>query len=683
MATVLVVDDRATNRELVRTLLGYQGHRVIEAHEGAEALDLAHSQHPDLVVTDMLMPGMDGYELARELRSAPDTAATPIVFYTSNYQESEIQPFAQAIGVARVLLRSSEPQELMRTVDEVLAAGPGLVGPIDTAQVDREYLRAVTGKLFEKATALSTTEKRFRLMADASPVGIAFGDPHGSASYVNARLCEITGLPADDLLGLGWLTCAGQEHRDEALTVARGDGPRDVRHRYRSHIGLSGRTARWLNVHVEAVQDDEGSHVGFISTIDDVTAHVESDQRRHATQRQHDLDDRDRARERLGSLSTLAGGVAHDFNNILGSILAFESFVSESVAELTVAGRLDPESSTAILNDLGQIRKGGERATGLTQQLLTFGSRKVINLSALDLNRAVRESNALLAPTLGTRVHIVTHLADDLRLVLAEPTNIAQILLNLTVNAGHAMPGGGTLTIITSNVVITEEPGESGPAPQTAGHYVRLTVRDTGEGMTPETLQHAIEPFFTTKGRGLGSGFGLAIVYGIVNQLGGVLRIESEPGHGAMFTIYLPTTEQTVEPPPDTVAAAGGGTETILIAEDDDGIREALTRTLSGAGYTTLTAVSGPQALALADQHTAGIDLLVSDIVMPGMLGDELAAALQQRRPAIKVLLVSGYAGDLMSHYGVLKPGVTVLPKPFTSDELLTAVRTSIGIAAA
>ncbi len=680
MATVLVVDDRATNRELVRTLLGYQGHRVIEAHEGAEALDLAHAEHPDLVVTDMLMPGMDGYDLARELRAAPDTAATPIVFYSGNYEESEIRPFADAIGVARVLLRSSEPQELMRVVDEVLATGPGLVGPIDTAQVDREHLRAVTAKLFEKAKALSDTEMRFRLMADASPVGIAFGDPHGSANYINARLCEITGLPADDLLGLGWLSCAGNEHRDEVLTVARGDGPPDVRHRYRSRVGLPDHTAKWLNVHVQAVQDD-GVHVGFISTVDDVTALVDSDRQRHATQHQHDLDDRDQARERLDSLSTLAGGVAHDFNNILGSILAFENFVTESITELTTAGRMDTETSTAILNDLGQIRKGGERATGLTQQLLTFGARKVINLSALDLNRAVRESNALLAPTLGAHVHIVTHLAEDLRLVLAEPTNIAQILLNLTVNAGHAMPDGGTLTIITSNVEITDEPRDPGPTPPVAGHYVRLTVRDTGQGMTPETLQHAIEPFFTTKGRGLGTGFGLAIVYGIVNQLGGVLRIESEPGHGAMFTIYLPTTGQPAETPPD-IPAAAGGTETILIAEDEDGIRETLTRTLTTAGYTTLTAANGVDALTLADQHLPAIDLLLTDVVMPGMLGDELAEALHERRPDTKILFISGYAGDLMSRYGVLRPGITVLPKPFTTAELLTAVRSTIGATA-
>ena len=676
MATVLVVDDRASNRELARTRLTYGGHQVIEAREGAEALALAHTQHPDLVLTDILMPGMDGYELARELRAAPDTAATLIVFYTANYLEAEIRPFAEACGVARVLLKSADPQVLMQTINEVLNEERVAACAIDTATVDHEYLRAVSAKLFDKTKALSDTETRFRLMADSSPVGIAFGDRHGAANYVNARLIEIAGLPADDLLGFGWLRCAGDEGYDDILAVARGLGDRELQRRTR--VELSDGEPRWLNVHVHAVLDDDSTHAGFISTIDDVTTLVEADQQRRAAERQHDIDARDRATERLDSLSTLAGGVAHDFNNILGSILAFENFVSESVTELTTAGCLDAETGRALLSDLAQIRKGGQRATGLTQQLLTFGSRKIISLSALDLNAAVRESNSLLAPTIGAHIHAVTHLADDLRPVLAEPTNVAQILLNLALNAAAAMPDGGTLTTVTSNVDVVDDPRQPGP-PIPSGPYARLTIRDTGHGMTPETLSRAIEPFFTTKGHGQGTGLGLATVYGIVNQLGGVLRIESSPARGAVVTIYLPTTDQPIETPP-SIPTPAGGTETILVAEDEDGIRDTLTRTLSTAGYTVLAAPNGADALHLAEQHPEAIHLLLSDVIMPGMLGDELAERLLERRPDTKILFMSGYAGDLMNRYGVLEPGVTALPKPFTTAELLTAIRTSVGV---
>jgi PAS domain S-box-containing protein len=672
MATVLVVDDRSTNRELVRTLLGYQGHRVIEAHEGAEALDLAHAQHPDLVLTDILMPGMDGYELARELRAAPDTANTPIVFYTANYLEAETRPFAEACGVARVLLKSSDPQVLMRTIDEVLAEDRD-ARPIDTARTDHEHLRAVSAKLFDKAKALSDTETRFRMMADLSPVGIVFGDRYGSANYVNSRFTEITGLPADDLLGLGWLRCVSDEDHDDILGVARGSGARDVQRRYPGALGPAEYSVRWVNVHVQTVRDDDGEHAGFIGTLDDVTTLVEADQQRREAERRHDIDAKDRATERLDSLSTLAGGVAHDFNNILSSILAFETFVSEAVTDLTRAGRLDAETGHALLADLEHIRKGGQRATGLTQQLLAFGSRKIINRSALDLNHAIRESNGRIAPTIGTHIHIVTHLAPDLRPVLAEPTNVAQILLNITVNAVHAMPDGGTLTIVTSNADSTDDPDLTGP-------YARLTIRDTGHGMTPETLARAIEPFFTTKGPGRGSGLGLATVYGVVNQLGGVLRLKSVPGRGAVVTIYLPTTDRPVETPAG-IPTRAGGTETILVAEDEAGIRETLMRSLTAVGYTVLAAASGPDALHLAEQYAHPVHLLLSDVIMPGMLGDELAEHLHERRPDTKILFMSGYAGDLMNRYGVLQPGVTALPKPFTTEELLTAVRTAIGAA--
>jgi PAS domain S-box-containing protein len=678
MSMVLVVDDRSTNRELVRTLLTYGGHQVIEAHEGAEALELAHAQHPDLVLTDILMPGMDGYQLARELRAAPDTAATPIVFYTANYQEAETRPFAEACGVARVLLKSADPRVLIQTIDELLAAGQVAPAPIDTAKTDYEHLRAISAKLFDKTKSLRDTEKRFQVMADSSPVGIAFGDHQGSANYINARLIEIIGTPAADLLGRGWLRCADDEHRDDILCVAQGFGPRDVQHRCRTPVGSPDTPLRWLNVHVQAIRDDDDRHTGFIATIDDVTSIVDADQHRLAAERQHDIDARDAATKRLESLSTLAGGVAHDFNNILGSILAFENFVSETITDLTTDGTLNPDTGQALLADLTQIRRGGQRATGLTQQLLTFGSRNIIDLSALDLNQAIRESNDMLAPTTGAHVHIVTDLAPDLRPVLAEPTIIAQILHNLTINAGQAMPDGGTITITTTNVHGPVSP-DPGALPST-GVYAQLTMRDTGHGMTPETLKRAIEPFFTTKGRGIGSGLGLATVYGIVTQLGGDLHITSTTGDGTAISIRLPTTSRPVDIP--TVAAPPvGGTETILIAEDEDGIRDSLARTLTTAGYTVLAAPDGATALELADRHTEPIHLLLSDIVMPGMLGDELASRLLERRPDTKILYMSGYAGDLMSGSGVLPAGVTVLPKPFSRDELLAAVRAFIDVA--
>jgi PAS domain S-box-containing protein len=680
MPTVLVVDDRAVNRELVRTLLHYGGHRVIEAHEGGEALSMAHAQHPDLVLTDILMPGMDGYQLARELRAAPDTAATPIVFYTANYQEDETRPFAEACGVARVLLKSADPAILIRTIEELLTEGRPDPGPLDTVRTDYEHLRAVSAKLFDRTRSLKDTEARFRLMADSSPVGIAFGDRRGSARYVNARLAEIMRLPAEKLLGPGWLRCADDERRKDVSATAHGTGPPDVHYRCRTQVG-SPAEPRWLNVHVQAIHDEDGEPAGFIATVDDVTAIVDADQQRLAAERQREIDAKEHATERLESLSTLAGGVAHDFNNILGSILAFENFVSESITDLLPSGLITTADGDALLADLRQIRKGGRRATDLIQQLLTFGSRTILDLSALDLNQAVDESNELLTPVIGTGVRIVTRLAADLHPVLAEPTAVARILHNLTINAGQAMTEGGTLTISTTEVDHTDVPDADGS--RVAGRYARLTLHDSGHGMTPETLKHAIEPFFTTKGGGLGTGLGLATVYGIVSQLGGSVGIASAPGVGTTITVHLRTTDQPLRLHPDAAPAApAGGTETILVAEDEDGIRDTLIRTLSAAGYTVLAAPDGDRALELAERHPGTIDLLLSDVVMPGMLGDELADKMRGLRASVKVLFMSGYAGDLMNRYGVLQTEATVLPKPFTSAELLAAVRTAIEVTA-
>ncbi|MDQ1644409.1 MAG: two-component system, cell cycle sensor histidine kinase and response regulator CckA, partial [Cryptosporangiaceae bacterium] len=444
-------------------------------------------------------------------------------------------------------------------------------------------------------------------------------------------------------------------------------------HRSRNQITLQNGTLRWLSLYVRAVQDG-GRRAGFIATIDDVTTTVEADLRRADADRLRDQEAKERAIERLDSLSRLAGGVAHDFNNILGVILAFEGFVSEGVAGLTTAGGIEAGVGGALLGDLERIRKAGERAAGLTQQLLAFGRRTVIHLAPLDLNQAVRESKDLLSASIGTTIGLVTSLAPDLHAVVAEPTKVAQILLNLTQNAAQAMPGGGTITITTFNV---DPPGRPGTGP---GSYARLTIQDTGHGMTPEILERAVEPFFTTKPGGQGTGFGLATVYGIVNQLGGNFAIESAPGDGTLVTIDLPATAEPIEAPPPPAPAAHGGTETILLAEDEDGIRESCYRILSQAGYSVLAAASGAAALDLAEQHHGRIDLLVTDVMMPGMRGDELARRLGGRRPGTKTLFMSGYAGDLMNPDGVLEAGLTVLPKPFSPRELIAAVRSTIDV---
>ncbi|MEU7904945.1 response regulator [Actinoplanes sp. NPDC049118] len=675
MSTVLVVDDQRANRELVRDILTYRGHTVIEAHEGSEALGLAHARHPDLVLTDVLMPGMDGYQLAHELRAAPDTADTPILFLTANYLPDEAQPVAEACGVAGVLLKSTDPQTLLRTVDEAIATAAETHTRFDPDNAARARRRAVDAKLLERTNVLAETAARFQLMADHSPVGTVFGDRHGSANYVNGRFVAIMGLPPEELLGLRWLRCVAPDRRETILAVVGGRGQAGAQHHFRGQVTMPDNRQRWLQVNVQSIPDS-AAH-GFIATVDDITTAVETEQQQQADERKRYVDARIRAAQRLEGLSRLAGGVAHDFNNILGAMLGFEGLITETIAELAETGRLPAETGRMLLNDLAQIRKGGRRATDLTQQLLTFGSRKQLSVTPLDLNDAIRESNDLLAPSIGRRIQVVTRLAPDLRPILAEPVNIGQILLNLTMNARDAMPTGGTLTITTSTVDVSgaDDSPETGLPP---GRYARLTLRDTGVGMTPEILDRALEPFFTTKPKGTGAGLGLATTYGLVNQLAGSLRIESAPRLGTVVTIHLPTTEDAIEAPPATTdVPASGGHEIVLVVDDEEGIRETVARNLSNAGYAVIAAADGSEALTLAADHGT-IDLLLSDVVMPGMTGPELARRFTTDRPGSRVLLMSGYAEGLIDRHGMLPPGTALLAKPFTTAQLLTAVRTAV-----
>jgi hypothetical protein len=373
--------------------------------------------------------------------------------------------------------------------------------------------------------------------------------------------------------------------------------------------------------------------------------------------------------QRLESLGQLAGGVAHDFNNLLAVILNYLSFVSEAV---TAAAGPDParhlESASA---DLAQIKKAAERAVGLTHQLLVFARRDVIRPQVLDLDTVITSVEEMLRRTIGEHVELVTSLAGDLWPVLADPGQLEQVLVNLAVNARDAMPAGGTLTIDTANVIVDADTIAGGSKAR-LGHNVRLRVSDTGTGIPAEVAQHVFEPFFTTKPDGGGTGLGLATVYGILTQADGDIRIYSESGHGTTFTITLPVTAEAVirvaEPMPYQRAPKG---ETVLVVEDEEALREVTRRVFTRNGYKVIIAANGPEALRIAAGHPGEIHLLVTDVVMPQMLGKEVAEKMRLIKPEIEVIYISGYARPVLASQGRLEPGVALVEKPFSEADLL------------
>jgi CheY-like chemotaxis protein len=369
----------------------------------------------------------------------------------------------------------------------------------------------------------------------------------------------------------------------------------------------------------------------------------------------------------MEAIGRLAGGVAHDFNNILLVISAY----SEMMRDASVADVARHAELTEIIDAVG-------RGRSLTRQLLAFSRQQVLQPVVLDPNVAVTELEGMLRRLIGEHIEVIVRLAPDLGRILADPGQLQQVLLNLAVNARDAMPEGGKLTITTTNVDV-DEASRAVHGLEAPGEFVTISVSDTGSGMTPEVRGRIFEPFFTTKGPGKGTGLGLATVYGIVTQSGGTVTVYTEPGHGALFRIYLPRVHDgTLARRPAERAPNNGGTETILLVEDERAVRAAAAGMLRHLGYTVLIAEHAAEAIEVAATAGDQLDLVVSDVVMPKMDGPTLIARLRATRPELKAILMSGYAGDVMNVLTGLDGTTPFLEKPFSISDLAAKVRDTL-----
>jgi PAS domain S-box-containing protein len=378
---------------------------------------------------------------------------------------------------------------------------------------------------------------------------------------------------------------------------------------------------------------------------------------------------------RMESLGQLAGGVAHDFNNLLAVILNYASFVAEELTSATAT----PTGTQweGPLKDVEQIQLAAERATLLTHQLLSFARREVVQARALSLNSAITRMEQILRRTIGEQIELVIRLAPSLPMVMADPGQIEQIVLNLAINARDAMPKGGTLSIDTMARGITGNESSATGVP--AGSYACFRVGDTGVGMSAEVRDHAFEPFFTTKPRGEGSGLGLATVYGIVSQSGGYTKIYSDEGVGTSITILLPAATQDATRDRHDEGAdhpeSPVGTGTILVVDDEAALLEVTRRILTRNGYTVVTASSGAQAIEIAASHVGPIDLVLTDVIMPTMQGPTVANEVRKLRPGVRVLFMSGHAQPVLEAEAVLGTEFLLVEKPFDQATLLENVR--------
>jgi len=521
----------------------------------------------------------------------------------------------------------------------VMLGAAGLLVAVGILLAERWFRRASEAA---RGQALET----LRAAIEAAPVAIYSLGLEGEVRLWNRAAERIFGWSAAELVGRALPAALSGAADEGADPASRTGATRNVMRRQR-------RDGRPVEVSVTSspTYTLDGRITGMMSVALDV-----SDVRR--------LEEQLRQAQKMEAVGRLAAGIAHDFNNLLTAILGFTDLLVE-----------DLEQSGGRREEAEEIRRAALRAVELTRQLLAFGRQQVLAPQQLDLNDVVGGIERLVRRLVGEDIDVRTALAADLGTVRADPSQLEQVIVNLAVNARDAMRAGGRLTIETANVELDRSYFERHPLVP-PGPYVLLAVTDTGSGMDPETVGRVFEPFFTTKPKGTGTGLGLSTVYGIVKQSGGFIWVYSEVDHGTTIKVYLPRTfaapssGRTAEEPVISLR----GSETVLVVEDQPELRELARRVLTGHGYQVLVAADGVDALKVAER-TGRIDLLVTDVIMPGMGGREVALLLGAARPELKVLYVSGYPDESIVHHGVLEAGIAFLQKPFSADGLARKVR--------
>jgi PAS domain S-box-containing protein len=541
------------------------------------------------------------------------------------------------------------------------------------------YIRDISDRQ-RAAQALQASEARFKHLADSGIIGIVISDIFGNIHEANDAFLELVGFSRQDLSAgtLRWTDLTSPEWRAAdaaAVEQLRATGVAPAREKeYTCKDGSR------KPVLVGVAMLEAPRCIGFVLDLTPqrraeqaraqawVVAQQESVHRAKAERALEQTEEQLRQSQKMEAIGLLAGSVAHDFNNLLSVVLGYAEMLVDEL-----------QSGDPIRDDVTQIRDAATRASELTQQLLAFGRRQVLEPRALNLNAAISGMTRMLGRIIGEDIELAAILSPQVGAVFVDPNQIEQVLLNLVVNARDAMPHGGKLTIETAEIEL-DEAYAAEHLDVAAGRYVMLAVGDTGAGMDRATQARVFEPFFTTKEPGKGTGLGLSTVYGIVKQSGGTIWLYSELGKGTVFKIYLPRTDAPPESMSRTAAARPRhGHETVLLVEDDSQVRALASAILRRHGYHVLSAASGGDALLICEQFLGGIDVLLTDVVMPRMSGRELWERLKTLRPAMKVLFMSGYTDDAVVRHGVLSSELAFVQKPLTPATLLGKLRHVLG----
>ncbi len=697
MKRVLVVEDSPTQAAELRLVLESAGFEVASAPDGEKGFEALQASRFDLVISDIVMPGISGYELCRRIKTDPLRRDVPVVllttltdpldiiqglecdadnFITKPYEgeyllarvgmllenkrlriEGKLKIGVEVYFLGRKFTVTSDKEQIL---DLLITTFEDIVRTNRQLQAKQEELARAKAQIEAYARRLegevSVTAEKYRYLMDHANDLIFIIDANRRILDINGRVEEVLGRTRKELLGRDCMDLVPTEERKESIgtlgeLLERG-GSQFVERHLICRQGVS------IPVEIAASVVDFTGERTILAIARDISERKRGEEALRMTEAQL------RQAQKLEAIGRLAGGVAHDFNNLLT--------VMSGYSDLLLM-RLPIEDANR--REIEEIKKAAMRASGLTRQLLAFSRKQVLQPVAVDLNAVVIDLERMLRRLIGEDIQFATQLGSGIGRVLADPSQVEQVIMNLVVNARDAMPKGGRIVLGTGEThlgpsrVYEGEPGRPGP-------YVRLSVSDTGCGMSEEIRAHIFEPFFTTKEAGKGTGLGLSTVYGIVRQSGGCIEIDSAPGKGSTFHIYLPQT--TAAPMANGEGkrngdAAGGG-ETVLLAEDEELVRDVTRQMLEMSGYTVLVAKNGEEALELCERHPEPIHLMVTDVVMPNLNGPDLAARVKSIRPKMGVIFLSGYS-SMMGEVAFPTPEAHFLQKPFSPDALIAKVR--------
>lgn len=709
---VLIVEDTASARKLLLLTLEHYGCTVVEAVDGVEGFEMAVRHKPDIIISDALMPRMDGFQLLRALKVDPVLKSIPFIFYSSTYTGEKEAELALTLGADAFIAKPTEPEELWKKTCAIMKEWETRQREPAHPTIDdgdeqylREYSRVVAAKLEEKVreleeslalrqqaedelrilnaeltreiaerrnaeNALREQELELATIFEDAPFMMLLLDGDQKVRRANGLVCSFTGSSIDDIVdrrsGTA-LHCLHSHDSSEGCgfgpfcqdciirktiesTFATGQSHHQVE--TRSHLSVYGKelTIPFL---LSTTKVMVGHQAMVLLSLQDISEYKTLEAQLLHTQK-------------MESIGTLAGGIAHDFNNILTVIMGYGS-----------ATLSDMKADDPLRQNVELIMKASDRATSLARDLLLFSRKQIISdKENVDLNEMVRSVDKFLRRVIGEDITCLITLAEGKIPVLADTHQLEQVLMNFATNARDAMPNGGSLSIITERITLDEEFiavhgfGRSGPS-------ALLTVTDSGMGMDDETLRQIFDPFFTTKEVGKGTGLGLSVVYGIVKQHDGLITVDSEPGHGTTLRIYLPLIKS-----PESGKKIDSkrekpyrGTETILLAEDDETVR-AMTGTLLGSfGYEVISAADGDDAVQKFRENMGRIKLLLFDVIMPKKNGKEAYDEIRALDPSINVIFASGYSSDEVHQKLLVSDNTMFISKPYIPSNLMAMVR--------